>query len=417
MKRIEKAPAKPLINIDPVDAEWIVATAPLIDQETALETMLLDPDHFKEDEPRMIWRLTSHLLRQGTDLSLQEISIASRRMLEVERLEKIVRKWSVGPLVLEASLAMLITRRRRGLQQEILADNLERIRNGEEIDTLDIGRRLIDVSSRTKAGILSQSQVAHKLKDQLLAPSTHIPTGIRMLDQVLGGGLARARMVSIIAKYKIGKTTLLATIGDNAKRAGYNVLSITMERSATDIESMIAARELGINVNQLRANYQRYSEEHCKQLEESDDHGQGNIYYYHNPGATLEDIEWQIHAASRRYKIDLVLIDYYQLIAKVGKMNTVEHLSRVDQTLANLFANSNMACVIAAQSDDDGRPRDCKTLLHSAAANFTIRRTADQVEAWLENMASNYIDLVDAGSPSRPAMMMDKDQGPHFRST
>ena len=76
----------------------------------------------------------------------------------------------------------------------------------------------------------------------------------------------------------------------------------------------------------------------------------------------------------------------------------------------------DIAVLIAAQSDADGAPRDSKSLLQSAAANFAIRRQDGSPEAWLDNLASNYRKQRDAGSPNNPGMILDEEAGPHFRS-
>lgn len=396
----------------PDDAEWLLV-ASLFDEDLASRFHGLGPEHFQNEHAREVWRSASHVASRQQYATPDATSIVLRGTTSAQDLESIVKRYRSDAVTVGDAAKVLRDRRRIDTLIDVHKAAVSELTQGKSVSMRSVVSQLIDIESASVIGIEDETRIADQLRQSFTTPSTHIPTGIRALDQVLDGGLSRKRLTSFIAKYKIGKTTLLATVGYNAQEQGHNVLNITLERSSGDIQALNVARGLGINVRKLSQNYAQYEQDHRNFIARKD---RGRAYYYHKPGATLEDIVWQIHAARRQYGVSLVLIDYYQLVAKPPKLGTVDHLREVDQTLANLFADSDMAGVIAAQADDEGRPRDCKTLLHSAAANFTIRRVPDGVETWLENMASNYIDMIDAGSPSNPAMMFDKEIGPHFRS-
>lgn len=269
--------------------------------------------------------------------------------------------------------------------------------------------------------IHDSGQVAGLLIERLATPPTRLQTGIQKLDHALGGGLETKRVVSISGKYKIGKTTLLTTIGynvaygkgekdpDNTAR----VLFVSLERNQIDIEMLAMARSLGVNMADLEDDFSRLS---GKMAAYRDDAKRADILYYHDPGADMEVISGVVRRAVRQHGVRLVLIDYYQIIGRQASTRLVEHLMSVDQTLARLADGLDIAIVVAAQADADGLPRDSKSLLHSAAANFSIRRQDDSPEAWLDNLACNYRRQRDAGSPTNPAMRLDDEVGPHFAS-
>ena len=406
------ATRQPSLLPRPDDAEWLLV-ASLFEPDLASQFRGLETEHFQNEHAREIWRAASHVAARQRHATPDAVAIVLRGTTSADELQAIVKRYHSDETTIADAATVLRDRRRIDTLIDVHKAAVSQLSQGKSISMRSVVSQLIDIESASVIGIEDEACIADQIRQGFTTPSTHIQTGIRALDQVLDGGLSRKRLTSFIAKYKIGKTTLLATLGYNAQELGHNVLNITLERSSGDIQALNVARGLGINVRKLAQNYPKYEQQHRQFIARKD---RGRAYYYHKPGATLEDIVWQIHAARRQYGVSLVLIDYYQLVAKPPKLGTVDHLREVDQTLANLFADSDMAGVMAAQADDEGRPRDCKTLLHSAAANFTIRRVPDGVETWLENMASNYIDMVDAGSPSNPAMMFDKEIGPHFRS-
>lgn len=68
-----------------------------------------------------------------------------------------------------------------------------------------------------------------------------MPTGIRNLDGVLGGGL-QPGLYALGAVSSLGKTTLSVQIADALAEAGYTVLFVTIEQSAREIVSKSVSR-------------------------------------------------------------------------------------------------------------------------------------------------------------------------------
>lgn len=77
-----------------------------------------------------------------------------------------------------------------------------------------------------------------------------IPTGIRVLDNALGGGLKRGLMM-LGAVSSVGKTTLLNMIGDNLAERGKPVLFVTIEQSARELVAKSLSRRMYLMDNEL----------------------------------------------------------------------------------------------------------------------------------------------------------------------
>lgn len=416
----------------PNDSETIILSGALADPELARGAIDrgLESKDFVDESAGRIWQMFIDADNLGEVLNSSAMTALAKRAHVETTAEIITRgaaRWpgsrdlhdkTLSAFLFESRKRRSVAAARRGVSDVLEADDEEKIEKA--------ARRLRqsgDIAMEVRRQpILTSRQVARNVTTTIEEPPLRLQTGIEKLDNVLGGGLDMKRVVSLIGKYKIGKTTLLSTIGYNVacgtgekdpeNRA--KVLFITLERNQIDVEMMNMARALGTNMAKLEGRYDRYE----KEIEDYiSDPVRDSILYYHRPGAGLEEISSVMTRAVRQHGVKLVMIDYYQVIGRPsGNSRLVDHLMNVDQTITRLANDLDIAVLIAAQSDADGAPRDSKSLLQSAAANFAIRRQDGSPEAWLDNLASNYRKQRDAGSPNNPAMILDEEAGPHFRS-
>jgi replicative DNA helicase len=411
------------------DAQRTVLAAIITQPTLASEALAagLQPSHLRRDEAS-IWQIIADLHQAGDPINVDTIGLLIRGAATVPpsiwaEIEDTAASWPGSKLVFQNALNAVLLEASRKAMSARLSAALAAVTDAE--NTEDLQQAASNVSEHLRQSIagagpipVTADQIAAKLKERALTPARRIPTGIRKLDHILGGGLDKGRMYSLIGRYKIGKTTLMATLGYNIAY-GENgdtprkVAMISLERDEIDIEMLNAARALGINQRELDRHFKRHQaafEEYARSPDRQ------NILYHHSPGANLEEVCAAIENAKRIHGIEAAFVDYYQVIYGNRTIRLVDHLSSVDRTLSILAADLNIALVLAAQADGDGLPRDCKALLHSAAANFSIRRPIDQPDAWLENLASNYIETRDAGDPQDGAIRLITSSGPYFES-
>ena len=413
------------------EAETIVLSGALADPNLSRKAIDrgLEARDFTDKDAAKLWQHFIDADANGEDLNSSSLLALARREGIGETAELIKRgaaRWPGSTDLHSKTLTALLfeSRKRRSVStaRQAISDIGESVDEEKIAKAAKVLRHSADIALEVRRHpLLTSRQVAKTVASDIEIPRPKLQTGIAKLDNVLGGGLDLGRVVSLIGKYKIGKTTLLATIGYNVaygegekdpeNRA--KVLFVTLERRQTDAEMLNMARALGINMAKLEGRYSQYQDEIDKYI---NDPLRDSILYYHRPGADLEEITSVIMRAVRQHGVQLVMIDYYQIVGRANGTRLVEHLMNVDQTITRLADDLNISIIISAQSDADGNPRDSKSLLHSAAANFAIRRQDDSPETWLDNLASNYRKQRDAGSPSNPAMMLDEEIGPHFRS-
>lgn len=389
----------------------------------------LQDKHFDGVDDRSVFLVAKELYEAGDPVTVETVTLiaatnrvpgeeAGSRLLDIQRA---VERWPMSSVLFDKALEFIMVAASRKALHNTVGWAIPRIKESESLD--EIRELASEIGERARASIagagpvpVPADMVAAKLAERVKQPNRKISTGIHKLDHVLGGGFDLGRMYSFIGRYKIGKTTLLASIGYNiAYGAGdgsrRKICNISLERDYIDIEMLNAARALGINQRELDRHFDRYE----RAFEEyRADPLRKNILYYHSPGAAIDEVCGAITNAHRLEGIEVAFVDYYQVIFGPKGVRTVDHLSNVDRRLATLAADLGIVIVIAAQADGDGLPRDCKALLHSAAANFSIRRPVDEPDGWLENLASNFIETRDAGSPQDASIRLVTTSGPYF---
>lgn len=77
-----------------------------------------------------------------------------------------------------------------------------------------------------------------------------IPTGIRVLDNALGGGLKRG-LIMLGAVSSVGKTTFLNMIADNLAESGRPVLFVTIEQSSRELTAKSLSRRMYLMDHEL----------------------------------------------------------------------------------------------------------------------------------------------------------------------
>jgi len=410
------------------DAALTVLAGVMADREMLYRAIEagIEPHDFDRENDRIIWKAVQDLVSHGDKVEIGTVTATTQGQIDdmaADLLKRAAARWPGSSLVFDkAAHSLLLESRKRALAAAFSGGlkELADAKTPEDIDkvAMQAHERLACAPGLKRSRAHGAQEVAQKLRERITTPNRRIKTDIQKLDHVLGGGLDRGRMISVSGKYKVGKTTFLSTLGYNAAyrpNGGQpeNVLFVTLERDKTDVEMLNAARHLGINQREL----ERHFTKHEKHFDDyARDPALERIRYMHQPGATIDEIVRTIVSETRSRGIGLALIDYYQVIAAQPKQQFNQHLMQVDQILSRLANSLGIAIVMAAQADADGLPRDSKTLLHSAAANFSLRRNPDSPEAWFDNLASNYIEQMDAGSPSNPAMVLDSSRGPFFKS-
>jgi replicative DNA helicase len=173
-------------------------------------------------------------------------------------------------------------------------------------------------------------------------------TGYKSLDNRLGG-LRRSDMIVLAARPSLGKTSLALGIARNAavnQKARVAVFSIEM--SHEQIVQRFLASEAGVDSHRLRLGEQTEAEER-KMMEATGVLSEAPIFIDDSP--VLSVIEMQSKARQLHFEkgIDLVIIDYIQLMQGNGRDNRVQEMTEISRSIKQMARELNVPVIAVSQ--------------------------------------------------------------------
>lgn len=219
-----------------------------------------------------------------------------------------------------------------------------------------------------KDDILSISQSVLGLLEGNNSPK--IKFGIDFLDNIVGG-LFKGELTTIAAKSGVGKTSLALQIMINALKQGKKVLFITREMSKEQIIMRNITKKTGINTNKMKSN--NISADEWKLIiEVLAEMNSENLIYVNDKIHTVAQIRKRI----RQLKVDLLIVDYVQLMSpSTNHSNREREVASISRDLKNITLDFDMSVIQLSQLNDemkDFRPkgerpmRESKALFHDA---------------------------------------------------
>ncbi|MCC6626020.1 MAG: replicative DNA helicase [Chloroflexi bacterium] len=184
----------------------------------------------------------------------------------------------------------------------------------------------------------------HQHKGDLLG----VPTGYRDLDK-LTGGLQKSDLIIVAARPSVGKSSLSLGFAYNAAvRFGQKIGLYSLEMSAEQLVQRLLATETGVDSHRLRQGYiddeewDRVSRAFGKLAEAS-------IYIDDTAGLSIADLRSRARRLAAEQGLDLLVIDYLQLMQGRRTDNRVQEISEISRGLKALARELNVPVVALSQ--------------------------------------------------------------------
>lgn len=239
--------------------------------------------------------------------------------------------------------------RHKGLERAIIksADLLEA---GEYGPVEDLVKKAVQVGLNKDMGTNYFEDPRARLM-RIKDKNGQISTGWRALDQRLFGGFNRGELNIFAGGSGAGKSLFLANLGLNWIQAGINVLYLTLELSEELVGLRIDSMVTDIPTKEI---FKQIDEVEMKVRVLGKKSGNYQIKYMPS-GKTANDIrsymkEYEVKTGK---KIDVLLIDYLDLLMPISKKISSENLfikdKFVSEELRNLAVEKNVVLVTASQ--------------------------------------------------------------------
>ena len=206
---------------------------------------------------------------------------------------------------------------------------------------------------------------------------TGVTTGFTDLDRYTSG-LQKSDLVIIAGRPSMGKTAFALDIALNAAKAGSTVCIFSLEMSREQLVRRMLCAESGIDMQSVSTG--RLSDAELMRLAEalpvvSDT----NIYIDDNASMGVAGIRSKARRLQSREGLDLIIIDYLQLMQTSGKSdNRVGEISEITRTLKLLARELSIPIVLLSQLSRGPETRnDHRPIMADLRESGAIEQDAD----------------------------------------
>lgn len=256
-------------------------------------------------------------------------------------------------------------------------DVSEAIDKAEQI-VFGIGENRIRNDFKPVRAVMSQVIERIDFLSRNQGQASGVPTGFTMLDGMLGG-LQKTDLIILAARPGVGKTSFSTGIGYGAaKRHGLNVAFISLEMSSEQLTNRILSMETGIDSHRLKSG-KVHDEEWPIVMEAADVVSRCGLFIEDTPAATMADIRTKCRRLHAEHALDLIIVDYLQLIKGSGEQRHLE-LSQITKALKALARELHLPVMVLSQLSRALESRhDKRPMLSDLRESGAIEEDADVV--------------------------------------
>jgi len=348
-----------------LDAERSVLGAILLDNH-ALNTAIekLKPEDFFSDQHRRIFNQMIVLgeAQQAIDLVTLSDQLHRRGELEaaggqayiaqlVDGVPHITNLEHYARIVKEKAMLRNLIHSTHEIQQSALEaeEDADAILDRAESSIFQLAE------DRIRLGLVSMKTVVQENFEKLERIITEgkrvtgLPTGYSQLDG-LTSGFQPSELIILAARPSVGKTALALNIAENAAlRQGKKVAIFSLEMSKESLLMRLLASLARVDSHKFRTGH--LSREDWKGMTVSlGDLAQAPLWIDDSGSATVSEIGAKARRLMRDRGLDLVVIDYLQLIAARGRFsNRNEEVSSITRGLKGLAKELKIPVLVLSQ--------------------------------------------------------------------
>lgn len=319
-----------------IEAEQSVLGALLLDNDAVDRMGDLKAEHFYRGDHREIFGVITKMIRLGQPADVITV---------FESLTNNGKAEEVGGLPYLNALAQntpssanighyaeMVRDRalRRGLIAETsrLAELAKNPAGKSAAEVLDIAQTAIEQLAarriRKEPVLARQAMLAHidVMDGRCEGRITGIPTGLSAIDASLNGGINRGNLVIIGARPSMGKTSLSQNIATHVAER-YHVLFLSQEMQTGELLDRAIASLGRINLGSILRGVME-DEEWSRFTAAAQKIEKLNLHIDDQPALTLLDVRGKANLIKRRHGLDLLIVDYLQLMSGEGDTRNAE---------------------------------------------------------------------------------------------
>jgi len=209
-----------------------------------------------------------------------------------------------------------------------------------------------------------------------LAP---VITGFSQIDELLGGGLQRSDLIILASRPSVGKSTLALNMAQHAASQGFVIGVYSLEMSGEQIAMRLVSSEANVDSHRLRMNLLREDEE-TRVLDAIGSLSDLPLYIDETPFQNIMELRGKSRRLQSERGLDLLIVDYLQLIDTGHNDNRAVALGEVSRSLKGLARELDIPVLACAQLSRAAEQRpNHRPLLSDLRESGSIEQDADVV--------------------------------------
>lgn len=384
-------------NIPPhsTDAEVAVLGAMLIDKDAVSKVVeVVDAECFYHEKHVLIFKAMMSMFERGVTIDLVSLSDQLQRDGTLERVggmfaltEISVRTVSSANveyharIVLERYLKRQLIKVAGEIAQQCYDDTTDAL---DEVDRAE--QRIFEVAEkrlrRSYSGMKKLTKDAIERIFSMAAGEgdgiTGVPTGFTQLDQLLSG-LQPSDLIIVAARPSMGKTAFALSVAREASRRGKSVGIFSLEMSAQQLVLRLISADAAVGLQALRSGRLTNAEMH-EIVTRVDSLMNAQIYIDDSAGLSPVEFRAKCRRMKMEHKIDLVMVDYLQLMHAPKAESREREISVISHTLKAVAKELNIPVIALSQLNRTLEARaDKRPMLSDLRESGSIEQDADVV--------------------------------------
>jgi replicative DNA helicase len=205
-----------------------------------------------------------------------------------------------------------------------------------------------------------------------------VNSGFKGIDDKMGG-FKPGDMIILAARPSMGKTAIALNMAQNAAEKGKNVAIFSLEMSKEQLTDRLICATMGIDSWKLHKGLLE-DEEFARMGDALERLSHANIYIDDSPAGNLMEIKSKARRLKMESGIDLLVIDYLQLMGGGNPMNRVQEISEISRGIKSLARELQVPIIALSQLSRAVESRTTKEpILSDLRESGSIEQDADVV--------------------------------------
>lgn len=223
-------------------------------------------------------------------------------------------------------------------------------------DVTATGTDTVTVGNAVKSALLSFEERQTRLRK---GETTGIPTGLTQLDQMLGL-LQPGQMVVIAARAAMGKTAFALNLLHASTSSGYPSAFLSLEMDEKELMNRLLLRECNNIRSEVLKNTIAVDEE-IRDINVAAGHIERlPIMFIRNTSVSINSLKSRCRTLKKRGKLDLLIIDYLQLMTGEKATNREQEVSKISRELKKMAMDLSIPVVVLSQLSREVEKREAK---------------------------------------------------------